>query len=261
MTDELETPPGLKPVYDWDFFLAHAGDDLSIAEKLKQNLDPPAKVFLDNVNLVLGDDWPQKLSEAQKASLISVVIVSPNTKDAYYQRVEIAAAIQMAREDPSSHRVVPIYTKKIPSREIPYGLELKHSLYLESDDFTTAGQRLLKTLQVMKHYEVKRVEVVAEQQKAIAQITGSGDNANLLAGLSKVTKFVGPLLKTLLILFVLMMVLLVFCLLLPYFADMRGLLATVFGGLCTLLLASILGLCAISLKYAQQIAQGRLNGG
>jgi hypothetical protein len=263
MTDESTKTQGVKPAYDWDFFLAHAGADLGIAENLKQNLEPPAKVFLDAVNIELGDEWDEKLSEAQRASLISVVIVSPNTKKAYYQREEIAAALQMAREDPNSHRVVPVYlsAKQIPPGEIPYGLRLKHSLYLESGDFTTAGERLLKTLQVMKHYEVKKERVVTEQRKAIAQITGEGDKANLLAGFSEITKFVRPLLKTLLALFVLMTVLLVVCLLLPQFEDVRSLLAAVFGGLCALLLASMLWLSARSLKYAQQIAQGQINGG
>ena len=264
MTDEAATAQEETPNYEWDFFLAHAGADLDIARNLKQNLEPPARVFLDATNIHLGDDWDEKLSAAQRSSLISVVIVSPNTKKAYYQREEIAVAIQMAREDPDSHRVVPLYlnAKQIPSSEIPYGLRLKHSLQVEKpDDFPVAGQRLLETLQVMKHYEVKRVEVVAEQRKAIAQITGSAGNANLLAGLGEVTKFVRPLLKALLALFVLMLVLLVVCLLLPNFEDVRGLLATVFGGLCALLLASMLWLVARSLKYAQQIAQGRLNGG
>jgi hypothetical protein len=264
MPDESATAQGLKPTYDWDFFLAHAGADLEIAEHLRRNLDPPAKAFLDAVNIELGDDWDLRLSEAQRSSLISVVIVSPNTQRAYYQREEIAAAVQMAREDPNTHRVIPLYVnaKQIPSGEIPYGLRLKHSLTISgSDELAAAGKRLLQTLEVMKRYETKRDEVVAEQRAAIAQITGSDGHSNLLAGLSEVTKFVRPLLKTLLVLFVLMVGLLVVCLLLPSFADVRGLLATVFGSLCTLLLAAMLWLSARSLKFAQQIAQGRLNGG
>jgi hypothetical protein len=266
MTDESATAEGLKPDYDWDFFLAHAGDDLEIAENLKRALDPPSKAFLDATNIQLGDDWDARLSEAQRSSLISVVIVSPNTKKAYYQREEIAAAVEMAREDPNTHRVVPVYVnaKQIPTSEIPYGLRLKHSLTISKpDDLTIAGQRLLKTLEVMKRYEVKKVEVIAVQRAAIAQITGDGNKANLLAGLSEVTRFIHPLLKTLLVLFVLMVLLLVGCMLLPssYFEGRRDILATVFGGLCALLLASLLGLSALSIKYAQQIAQGNLNGG
>jgi hypothetical protein len=261
MADDPKTQEASNP-FDWDFFLAHAGSDLDIARRLKRALEPPARAFLDDENLTLGDDFDVELAEAQQSSLISVVIVSPNTDQAYYQREEIAAAIQMAREDPYTHRVVPVFFSKqqIGSREIPYGLRLKHSLRVpDSGDLTEAGKRLLETLTSMKHFEGKKADVVAEQRAAIPKVTG--DDANPLAGLAEITRFVRPLLKTLLVLFVLVVVLLIASLLLPYFEDIRPLLATVLGSLCALLLASILWLTARSFSYAQQIAQGRLNGG
>ena len=211
---------------------------------------------------MLGDDFDAKLAEAQQSSLISIVIVSSNTEQAYYQREEIAAAIQMSREDPHTHRVVPVFfnQKQLASRQIPHGLRLKHSLRVpDSGDLTEAGMQLLKTLTLMKGYEAKKAEVVAGQRAAIPKITGADGNA--LAGLAEVTRFVRPLLKTLLILFVLVVALLIACLLLPYFAEVRALLATVLGSLCALLLASMLWLTARSFSYAQQIAQGRINGG
>ncbi len=132
MTDEAERMEADEPGYSWDIFLAHAGPDATAAKNLYLNLNPDARVFLDAVCLQLGDDFDLVLTEAQQSSLISVVLVSPNTGRAYYEREEIAAAIQMAREDPHTHRVVPVYLnkKQIPSREIPYGLRLKHSLDL-----------------------------------------------------------------------------------------------------------------------------------
>lgn len=262
MRDESVITQEQNPGFDWDFFLAHAGADLNVAKNLYQKLIQQTKVFLDAENLLPGDDFDRALPAAQQSSLISVVIVSPNTAKAYYQREEIAAALQMAREDPRTHRVVPVYlnAKQIPTNTIPYGLRLKHSLYVpESGDFTEVEQRLLKTLQVMKKYEEKKVQVVAEQREAITKITGSGSNTDVLAGFSEVTKFVRPLLKALIALFVLMTALLVVCVWMP--PDVRGLLATVFGGLCAFLLASIMWLSARSLSYAQQIAQGHINGG
>jgi len=247
--------------FEWDFFLAHAGPDLDIARTLKRALEPPAKAFLDDEDLVLGDDFDSELAEAQQSSLISIVIVSPHTEQAYYQREEIAAAIQMSRDDPHTHRVVPLFFNQdqIGSRQIPYGLRLKHSLRVAgSGDLTEAGKRLLETLSLMKHYEAKKADVVAGQRAAITKITGDG---NTLAGIAEVTRFVRPLLKTLLILFVIAVGLLMASLLLPYFADVRALLATVLGSLCALLLASMLWLTARSFNYAQQIAQGRINGG
>lgn len=261
MTDEAITQQSSNEC-DWDFFLAHAGPDLDIARSLKRALDPPAKAFLDEENLALGDDFDLELAEAQQSALISVVIVSPNTERAYYEREEIAAAIQMAREDPHTHRVVPVFFSKnqIASREIPYGLRLKHSLRVpDSGDLTEAGKRLLETLTLMKRFEAKKDDVIADQRAAIPKITSG--TADSLAGLAEITRFVRPLLKTLLVLFVLVMASLIACLLLPYFADVRPLLATVFGSLCALLLASILWLTARSFSYAQQIAQGRINGG
>jgi len=261
MADEA-TIPETSTTFDWDFFLAHAGPDLDLARNLKRALEPPAKTFLDDEDLVLGDDFDKELAEAQQSSLISVVIVSPHTEDAYYQREEIAAAIQMSREDPHTHRVVPVFFNQaqIGSRKIPYGLRLKHSLRVaDSADLTEAGKQLLKTLELMKHYEEKKAEVVAQQRAAIRKVTGA--NPSALAGLPEIIRFVGPLLKTLLVLFVLIMALLIACLLLPYFAEVRALLATVLGSLCALLLASILWLTARSFSYAQRIAQGRINGG
>ena len=264
MTNESPVRGESAHAYGWDFFLAHAGPDLEVAKGFKEKLDPPARAFLDAVNVNLGDDWDQTLGEAQRASLISVIILSSNTAKAYYQREEIAAAIQMAREDPNTHRVVPIYVgaKPFAPAEIPYGLRLKHGLSVRSpNDFPAACERLLETLRMMKHYEEKRATVVAQYQKAIPRLTGDDATAGRLSGLGAITRFVRPLLWTLLVLFVLMAALLIVCLLLPSFADVRGLLAAVFGGMCALLLAALLWLVARSLKHAQQIAEGRINGG
>jgi TIR domain/NACHT domain len=116
----------------WDFFLAHAGADLTTAEKL-YDLLLPYKVFLDSRCLLLGDDWDHELSIAQRYSLITVVLVSSRTEKAYYQREEIAAAIAMARADTDKHRVVPVFLDdsfQIKDK-MPYGLRLKHGLSVE----------------------------------------------------------------------------------------------------------------------------------
>lgn len=81
---------------DWDFFIAHASADEEIVEKIYDRLIPNSRVFVDTRCLQLGDDWDTKLREAQKASLITLVLISTNTDKAYYQREEIAAAIALA---------------------------------------------------------------------------------------------------------------------------------------------------------------------
>ncbi len=120
-----------KRVWEYDFFIAHAGPDTDAAEELYNLLLPGARVFLDSKTLLPGDDWDRELALAQKDSLISVVMISSRSGDAYYQREEIAAAISMAREDKKRHRVVPVYLEEISGDEVPYGLRVKHALSID----------------------------------------------------------------------------------------------------------------------------------
>jgi len=112
----------------WDFFLAHAGADKRTAERLYDYLHPHARVFLDSRCIQLGDDWDVELAAAQENSLITVVLVSATTGQAYYQREEIAAAIALARQDSQRHRVVPVFVGRVNLDGVPYGLRLKHGL-------------------------------------------------------------------------------------------------------------------------------------
>lgn len=118
----------------YDFFLAHAGPDKEAAETLFDLLGPHSKVFLDTRCLKLGDDWTRELPLAQSRSLITVVLVSSQTDQAYYQREEIAAALHMARQDKEKHRVVPVFLDSNPSNEeiMPYGLRCIHSLRISN---------------------------------------------------------------------------------------------------------------------------------
>ena len=136
----------------WDLFLAHAGPDGPLAEHLFNLLSPPLRVFLDSKGIKLGDNWDGTLGAAQQNSLCTVVLVSHLTEEAYYQREEIANAIAMARKDPESHRVVPIYlTAEGEQAAIPYGLRLKHGLTL-SDTVTLsdAATRLIELVQGLR---------------------------------------------------------------------------------------------------------------
>ena len=117
----------------WDFFIAHAGPDREVAETLYDRLLEKSRVFLDARSLLLGDDWDRELSEAQRNSLVTVVLISSNTEEGYYQREEIAAAIALARTT-DKHRVVPVYLngEAAASNSVPYGLRLKHGITLTS---------------------------------------------------------------------------------------------------------------------------------
>jgi hypothetical protein len=119
---------------DWDFFIAHAGRDTETAERLYDYLVSRCRVFLDSRCLRLGDNWDAALADAQRRSLVTVVLVSRNTGAAYYQREEVAAAIAFARKDGDSHRVVPIYIDtQSDDATTPYGLRLKHGIAIDDD--------------------------------------------------------------------------------------------------------------------------------
>ena len=134
---------------NWHFFLAHAGPDKAIAEQLYDQLKADADVFLDSKSIQLGDDWDRVLSTAQRSSLITVVLISSNTENAYYQREEIAAAIALARSN-EKHRVVPVYLNQAASASdnVPYGLRLKHGVVL-SDEVTI--KNLVLQLSKLRH--------------------------------------------------------------------------------------------------------------
>jgi TIR domain len=128
----------------YDFFLAHAGPDAAQAEQLYDLLSAETRVFLDTRSLLLGDDWDRALPEAQRASRVTVVLVSGSTDEAFYQREEIATAIAMARADTTKHRVVPVYLDIAPGDSVPYGLRLKQGLLVSGPiTLTQIVERLL----------------------------------------------------------------------------------------------------------------------
>jgi hypothetical protein len=114
----------------WDFFIAHAGEDLEIARKLYGRLKEHARVFLDDECLDPGDPWSARLQEAQSESRITVVLISKDTDKSYYEREEIAAAGEMARDTERQHRLVPIYLEDPDDIEVPYGLRGLHNMVL-----------------------------------------------------------------------------------------------------------------------------------
>jgi hypothetical protein len=135
--------------FEWDFFIAHAGADLASAEERYGYLSGRARVFLDEEQLLLGDDWGAQLPEAQRAALITLVLVSSGTERAYYEREEIAAAIELGRRSKNGHRFIPIYLDQ--EADIPFGLRLMHSLRLSSElSMTDAATRLLDELPRVK---------------------------------------------------------------------------------------------------------------
>jgi hypothetical protein len=114
----------------FDFFLAHAAKDRARAEELYELLQPKSRVFLDVRTLSDGTEWDRQIPEAQRSSSITVVLVSAHSADAYYQREEVATAVELSRFDRSGHGVVPVYLDGIPTvRDWNfYGLRIRQGI-------------------------------------------------------------------------------------------------------------------------------------
>ncbi|MCK6528240.1 SUMF1/EgtB/PvdO family nonheme iron enzyme [Myxococcota bacterium] len=112
-----------------DVFVAHARADKQRARELTEalrraGLDP----YLDDDELLGGDEWDQVLPEAQRRARATVVLVGATIDRAYYQREEVATAIAQARVEGAVHPVIPIYLPGLPEDRVPYGLRVRHAL-------------------------------------------------------------------------------------------------------------------------------------
>jgi hypothetical protein len=112
------------------FFIAHTGRDTERAKELRNLLHPDVPVFLDACDLQPGDEWDVKLARHQRAALATVAVLSSAVDPAYYLREEIANAITLQRQDPDTHRLIPVYLDGLPRNpmDVPYGLRVRHAL-------------------------------------------------------------------------------------------------------------------------------------
>lgn len=121
----------------YDFFIAYATPDRQQARQLSWSLqDESCKVFLDTQGITLGVPWPTQLRDALEASRVILVLVSSHTAEAFYEQEEIARAIQLARQHPRSHTVIPILLEQLPHgvASLPYGTGI-----LQAKDATRSG--------------------------------------------------------------------------------------------------------------------------
>jgi len=136
----------------FDFFIAHAGPDLMAARALNRLLSKCHRVFLDAESLMPGDPWDETLPRAQQQSRVTVVLVSACTDYAYYQREEIAQAIELSRSEAGRHHVVPICLSGPPvPHDVPYGLRRLNFLFMDkANSFQDIARRLTKTLRELE---------------------------------------------------------------------------------------------------------------
>lgn len=148
-----------------DIFIAYADEDIIVAEAIFGRLSAHATVFFAKKSIPAGRDWDEALQEAQLSALITVVLVSPHTRRAYYQRAEVAAALSRAHEPNSVHKVVPVFLGKRSSDDdtLPYGLNLKQGLPLPSlEDAGAVCQEILLVLNTIKNGTIFRPRATRE---------------------------------------------------------------------------------------------------
>ena len=166
----------------YQIFIAYSAADRAAASRLYRALSSECSVYMDDESLRLGDQWDDQLPKAQRESLITVVLISPQTKFAHYQKDEIAAAIELSRHPDSNHRVVPVYLNcSDTTGDIPYGLRRTQGIKVDDegaieDVVPKIVQELQKLLtaegQTKKNEKELDVELPEKAERAGRSITG-----------------------------------------------------------------------------------------
>jgi DNA-binding XRE family transcriptional regulator len=251
-----------EPNQKWDFFLAHAGSDTPVAERLYDLLSPRANVFLDSRSLLEGDNWDEELRRAQRNSLVTVVLVSRNAEQAYYQREEIAAAIDMARKNKDTHRVVPLYWKdRLDAQpDVPYGLRLKHGMFASGpDELPRVAERLITLRQKLAQLDSKVASLVQTQQQTLSQISQGGYKERFEAARAVMDIFPGAR-SVIVIIILTLLSAIVACLLFAVFTGrfdvtIQAALA-ILGSLCALAVSGLMWMWNRSVNLARDMIQG-----
>jgi hypothetical protein len=106
-----------------DFFICYASPDRDAANELCWALQARKRtVFLDSIGIAPGEAWDTKLAAELEQAAVIVVLVSPNSARAHYQRAEIAEAIRSSRHTPGTRHVIPVMLRGAEPRDQPYGL-------------------------------------------------------------------------------------------------------------------------------------------
>ena len=119
--------------YRHELFLCHAAADELHARALFDCLRdryPRLPVFLAVASLHPGDSTRVEIPRAQEASRITVAMFSSRSDDGWYNGAEIARAIELHRDGPDVHRVIPLRLDATARR--PFGLE--HVLEIAQGD-------------------------------------------------------------------------------------------------------------------------------
>jgi hypothetical protein len=133
----------------WDFFIAYASADRARADKLHALLAQKhdARSFLDHRGLKPGDEWQVELKRSLSRSRVIVVLISPNSNEAYYQQEEVAIAVDLVRLQTKAHRIVPVLLRGAERTDLLYGLNHLHALEEREDGLVRVAERLAALLE------------------------------------------------------------------------------------------------------------------
>jgi diguanylate cyclase (GGDEF)-like protein len=144
-----------KEMLNYHFFIAHSATDISKAIELYNLLTTRGmSVYLDAISMKPGDLWDEKLQESQSEALVTLVLISINTSNSFYQKEEVAIAIELSRQ--FNRLVIPIYLEPIlDQKHIPYGLKRIQSLFVtENKDLLKISDELVDLIQSMQNEEI-----------------------------------------------------------------------------------------------------------
>ncbi|MBO9203057.1 MULTISPECIES: toll/interleukin-1 receptor domain-containing protein [Niastella] len=138
----------------WDFFIAHSHVDKQTALEIYEVLHGVNyKVFLDQKSILPGASWDLAIPDAQKRSLITIVLISGNIRQSHFVREEVQTAIALWRTDPNSHCIIPVFLNGIID-DLPYGLRLLQGIDLKnSGSVTNLANKLIECLVHFKSVE------------------------------------------------------------------------------------------------------------
>lgn len=175
---------------NWDVFVAYSSPDRTIACEVAESLRAYLRVFIDVDEIKIGDQWDHVLRNAIETSSVVLVVVSPTTDSAFYEREELLRAIERMRRNPDDCAVVPLYIGGLSPSDsrIPYGLKPLQGISLSNTTHEELGRKLLERIaqisparietpnlssRISKRFEKINQEVVtltAEQYRVIQQL-------------------------------------------------------------------------------------------
>lgn len=135
----------------YDFFLAHASDDEVAATLLFDAIGSErVKGFFSPRSNQMSEDWHARTPVAHGRSDATVILLSPATKHAAYQRDEIVRAVDLNRN--GEHRIFVIYWNAAePMSGVDYGLALfVHRVANDEAELVAVGREINLQLKEQK---------------------------------------------------------------------------------------------------------------